>query len=156
MWFALRRKASFNLYDGFEPSGRMHIAQGLFKAVNAPWLRALHRYETNAHWPGRRKVPRIWRNSCCNYVSLQFLLQFILDVSPCFLSHSTSRRDIVFGSVGLRWTNAPKLEEFSNFMWLIGLLWWTTRWEEIWRRSRWEKKNTCLSFSIHLSEFMIS
>lgn len=30
----LRRKASFNLYDGFEPSGRMHIAQGLFKAVN--------------------------------------------------------------------------------------------------------------------------
>lgn len=30
----LRRKVSFNLYDGFEPSGRMHIAQGLFKAVN--------------------------------------------------------------------------------------------------------------------------
>eukprot|EP00438_Fugacium_kawagutii_P000112 Skav218726 [mRNA] locus=scaffold1346:788588:791638:+ [translate_table: standard] len=30
----LRRKTSFNLYDGFEPSGRMHIAQGLFKAVN--------------------------------------------------------------------------------------------------------------------------
>jgi len=30
----LRRKNRFNLYDGFEPSGRMHIAQGLFKAVN--------------------------------------------------------------------------------------------------------------------------
>ena len=53
MWFALfalRRKASFNLYDGFEPSGRMHIAQGLFKAVNAPWLwdEEKNRYETNA------------------------------------------------------------------------------------------------------------
>mmetsp|Transcript_9549 Transcript_9549/g.20037 ORF Transcript_9549/g.20037 Transcript_9549/m.20037 type:complete len:776 (+) Transcript_9549:58-2385(+) len=24
----------FNLYDGFEPSGRMHIAQGVFKAMN--------------------------------------------------------------------------------------------------------------------------
>mmetsp|Transcript_8068 Transcript_8068/g.17453 ORF Transcript_8068/g.17453 Transcript_8068/m.17453 type:complete len:730 (+) Transcript_8068:90-2279(+) len=24
----------FNLYDGFEPSGRMHIAQGIFKAIN--------------------------------------------------------------------------------------------------------------------------
>ena len=24
----------FNLYDGFEPSGRMHIAQGLLKSVN--------------------------------------------------------------------------------------------------------------------------
>ena len=24
----------FNLYDGFEPSGRMHIAQGVFKAFN--------------------------------------------------------------------------------------------------------------------------
>jgi hypothetical protein len=24
----------FNLYDGFEPSGRMHIAQGIFKARN--------------------------------------------------------------------------------------------------------------------------
>jgi len=26
--------AEFNLYDGFEPSGRMHIAQGVFKAMN--------------------------------------------------------------------------------------------------------------------------
>jgi tyrosyl-tRNA synthetase len=26
--------ARFNLYDGFEPSGRMHIAQGVFKAMN--------------------------------------------------------------------------------------------------------------------------
>lgn len=26
--------AQFNLYDGFEPSGRMHIAQGVFKAMN--------------------------------------------------------------------------------------------------------------------------
>jgi len=26
--------AGFNLYDGFEPSGRMHIAQGVFKAMN--------------------------------------------------------------------------------------------------------------------------
>ena len=24
----------FVLYDGFEPSGRMHIAQGVFKAMN--------------------------------------------------------------------------------------------------------------------------
>ena len=30
-----RRKKEFILYDGFEPSGRMHIAQGLFKAINA-------------------------------------------------------------------------------------------------------------------------
>ena len=30
----LREKPSFNLYDGFEPSGRMHIAQGVFKAIN--------------------------------------------------------------------------------------------------------------------------
>eukprot|EP00931_Biecheleriopsis_adriatica_P116452 TRINITY_DN92093_c0_g1_i1.p1 TRINITY_DN92093_c0_g1~~TRINITY_DN92093_c0_g1_i1.p1 ORF type:complete len:770 (-),score=229.31 TRINITY_DN92093_c0_g1_i1:65-2374(-) len=31
----LQRKANkFVLYDGFEPSGRMHIAQGLFKAIN--------------------------------------------------------------------------------------------------------------------------
>ena len=27
-------KERFNLYDGFEPSGRMHIAQGVFKAMN--------------------------------------------------------------------------------------------------------------------------
>uniref|UniRef100_A0A7S2R661 tyrosine--tRNA ligase n=1 Tax=Eucampia antarctica TaxID=49252 RepID=A0A7S2R661_9STRA len=26
--------SNFNLYDGFEPSGRMHIAQGVFKAMN--------------------------------------------------------------------------------------------------------------------------
>lgn len=26
--------AGINLYDGFEPSGRMHIAQGVFKAMN--------------------------------------------------------------------------------------------------------------------------
>jgi tyrosyl-tRNA synthetase len=30
----LAKKKSFNLYDGFEPSGRMHIAQGVFKAIN--------------------------------------------------------------------------------------------------------------------------
>lgn len=30
----LQKKKQFNLYDGFEPSGRMHIAQGVFKAVN--------------------------------------------------------------------------------------------------------------------------
>jgi len=28
------QRPHFNLYDGFEPSGRMHIAQGIFKAVN--------------------------------------------------------------------------------------------------------------------------
>lgn len=27
-------KEFFNCYDGFEPSGRMHIAQGLLKTVN--------------------------------------------------------------------------------------------------------------------------
>lgn len=27
-------KPAFRLYDGFEPSGRMHIAQGVFKALN--------------------------------------------------------------------------------------------------------------------------
>ncbi len=27
-------ETGFNLYDGFEPSGRMHIAQGVFKAMN--------------------------------------------------------------------------------------------------------------------------
>merc|ERR1719162_1642439 len=30
----LQRKPNFVLYDGFEPSGRMHIAQGIFKAIN--------------------------------------------------------------------------------------------------------------------------
>jgi tyrosyl-tRNA synthetase len=30
----LEKKPDFNLYDGFEPSGRMHIAQGVFKAMN--------------------------------------------------------------------------------------------------------------------------
>lgn len=30
----LTRKPNFFLYDGFEPSGRMHIAQGVFKAMN--------------------------------------------------------------------------------------------------------------------------
>ena len=35
----LRRKKEFILYDGFEPSGRMHIAQGLFKAINVRSLR---------------------------------------------------------------------------------------------------------------------
>eukprot|EP00854_Cymbomonas_tetramitiformis_P012860 gene12860-15198_t len=30
----IAKKPSFNLYDGFEPSGRMHIAQGVFKAMN--------------------------------------------------------------------------------------------------------------------------
>jgi len=30
----LDRKALFNCYDGFEPSGRMHIAQGIMKAIN--------------------------------------------------------------------------------------------------------------------------
>ncbi|KNC83217.1 hypothetical protein SARC_04517 [Sphaeroforma arctica JP610] len=28
------KKPGFRLYDGFEPSGRMHIAQGVFKAMN--------------------------------------------------------------------------------------------------------------------------
>ena len=30
----LVKKPAFVLYDGFEPSGRMHIAQGIFKAMN--------------------------------------------------------------------------------------------------------------------------
>ncbi len=30
----LLKDKNFYLYDGFEPSGRMHIAQGVFKAVN--------------------------------------------------------------------------------------------------------------------------
>lgn len=30
----LLRKPQFNCYDGFEPSGRMHIAQGIMKAIN--------------------------------------------------------------------------------------------------------------------------
>jgi len=30
----LAKKEEFRLYDGFEPSGRMHIAQGIFKALN--------------------------------------------------------------------------------------------------------------------------
>mmetsp|Transcript_34451 Transcript_34451/g.77685 ORF Transcript_34451/g.77685 Transcript_34451/m.77685 type:complete len:815 (-) Transcript_34451:61-2505(-) len=29
-----KKPDSFQLYDGFEPSGRMHIAQGIFKAMN--------------------------------------------------------------------------------------------------------------------------
>eukprot|EP00933_Yihiella_yeosuensis_P045334 TRINITY_DN40706_c0_g1_i1.p1 TRINITY_DN40706_c0_g1~~TRINITY_DN40706_c0_g1_i1.p1 ORF type:complete len:743 (+),score=186.60 TRINITY_DN40706_c0_g1_i1:65-2293(+) len=30
----IQKKPNFILYDGFEPSGRMHIAQGVFKAIN--------------------------------------------------------------------------------------------------------------------------
>jgi tyrosyl-tRNA synthetase len=30
----LKRKDSFRCYDGFEPSGRMHIAQGIMKSIN--------------------------------------------------------------------------------------------------------------------------
>eukprot|EP00420_Gonyaulax_spinifera_P026143 CAMPEP_0197897592 /NCGR_PEP_ID=MMETSP1439-20131203/42268_1 /TAXON_ID=66791 /ORGANISM="Gonyaulax spinifera, Strain CCMP409" /LENGTH=735 /DNA_ID=CAMNT_0043518231 /DNA_START=47 /DNA_END=2254 /DNA_ORIENTATION=+ len=30
----IEKKPNFVLYDGFEPSGRMHIAQGVFKAIN--------------------------------------------------------------------------------------------------------------------------
>ena len=30
----LAKKPLFNCYDGFEPSGRMHIAQGIMKAIN--------------------------------------------------------------------------------------------------------------------------
>lgn len=30
----LKKKDNFICYDGFEPSGRMHIAQGLLKAIN--------------------------------------------------------------------------------------------------------------------------
>jgi tyrosyl-tRNA synthetase len=30
----LERKQMFRCYDGFEPSGRMHIAQGIMKALN--------------------------------------------------------------------------------------------------------------------------
>eukprot|EP00586_Coscinodiscus_wailesii_P018831 CAMPEP_0172513018 /NCGR_PEP_ID=MMETSP1066-20121228/248783_1 /TAXON_ID=671091 /ORGANISM="Coscinodiscus wailesii, Strain CCMP2513" /LENGTH=788 /DNA_ID=CAMNT_0013293081 /DNA_START=59 /DNA_END=2425 /DNA_ORIENTATION=+ len=30
----LQKTPTFRLYDGFEPSGRMHIAQGVFKAMN--------------------------------------------------------------------------------------------------------------------------
>ncbi|CAK0793170.1 unnamed protein product, partial [Prorocentrum cordatum] len=30
----LEKKPDFVLYDGFEPSGRMHIAQGVFKTIN--------------------------------------------------------------------------------------------------------------------------
>lgn len=30
----LQRKPLFRCYDGFEPSGRMHIAQGIMKAIN--------------------------------------------------------------------------------------------------------------------------
>eukprot|EP00320_Phaeocystis_rex_P005126 CAMPEP_0119094148 /NCGR_PEP_ID=MMETSP1178-20130426/165313_1 /TAXON_ID=33656 /ORGANISM="unid sp, Strain CCMP2000" /LENGTH=86 /DNA_ID=CAMNT_0007077859 /DNA_START=5 /DNA_END=262 /DNA_ORIENTATION=- len=30
----LLKKPNFVLYDGFEPSGRMHIAQGIYKAMN--------------------------------------------------------------------------------------------------------------------------
>ena len=29
--YCANAKKRFNLYDGFEPSGRMHIAQGVFK-----------------------------------------------------------------------------------------------------------------------------
>lgn len=29
-----KKPKTFRLYDGFEPSGRMHIAQGIFKAIN--------------------------------------------------------------------------------------------------------------------------
>lgn len=30
----LKRKPLWNCYDGFEPSGRMHIAQGIMKSIN--------------------------------------------------------------------------------------------------------------------------
>ena len=34
LWDLLKKKDNFICYDGFEPSGRMHIAQGLMKAIN--------------------------------------------------------------------------------------------------------------------------
>ena len=30
----MEKKPEIRCYDGFEPSGRMHIAQGIFKAIN--------------------------------------------------------------------------------------------------------------------------
>ena len=34
MIYSAKNEKPFRLYDGFEPSGRMHIAQGIFKAMN--------------------------------------------------------------------------------------------------------------------------
>jgi hypothetical protein len=34
----LEKKPGFRLYDGFEPSGRMHIAQGIFKVYPRPCI----------------------------------------------------------------------------------------------------------------------
>lgn len=40
----------FNLYDGFEPSGRMHIAQGVFKAMNVNKCTAAGTNATFVFW----------------------------------------------------------------------------------------------------------
>ena len=40
----------FNLYDGFEPSGRMHIAQGVFKAMNVNKCTAQGTNSTFVFW----------------------------------------------------------------------------------------------------------
>lgn len=42
--------AGFNLYDGFEPSGRMHIAQGVFKAMNVNKCTAAGTNSTFVFW----------------------------------------------------------------------------------------------------------
>ena len=34
----ISKKPVFNLYDGFEPSGRMHIAQGVYKVKFHYWM----------------------------------------------------------------------------------------------------------------------
>jgi tyrosyl-tRNA synthetase len=34
LWDLLKKDEFFTCYDGFEPSGRMHIAQGVMKAIN--------------------------------------------------------------------------------------------------------------------------
>ena len=34
LWRLLEKKPHIVAYDGFEPSGRMHIAQGVLKALN--------------------------------------------------------------------------------------------------------------------------
>jgi tyrosyl-tRNA synthetase len=87
----LNEKQMFRCYDGFEPSGRMHIAQGIMKAINvnritqaggifqfwiADWF-ALLNNKMGGDLEKIRTVGRyfveVWRAAGMNLANVQFL-----------------------------------------------------------------------------------
>ena len=87
----LKKKETFNCYDGFEPSGRMHIAQGLLKAINvnkltksggififwiADWFAQLNKKmggDLNKIQDLGRYFVEIWKASGMNLENVKFL-----------------------------------------------------------------------------------